>query len=1123
MEQLRANDAAVLPDEDRIELPASWTGALLPQRGKRPGREVRLDREAPRTVRELIRRHKEELLDALARPENRHYVAASEAYIEGGADARGAGAVSTLLLHSGSARASVALRPGLDAWVLDHGLPFAVCASIERFAVGTRWDGADKWDRTLKSRILEPTGVYALHPVIQELSKGIVLLRSLLADTSDEEYAAVVEAAAAHRDSPVKRLIAMLLLPTERAWGDQACLDYATGPAYWYGDRVMFHAVQSAEQAAAAEMTRIDHYQITSGSLAPLVDNLGSQSLPILTETLGRSSLNAGERRLLLSAVAMLPSDQAVEYLLDHLAEPHVFSAAAEAAARFPVRTLRAIARMADGADAGNRRKLAGLANANPTAVTAAARTVLTGDERAAIDGLLTGLDTVEDAASEDLPALLVDPPWRRRRAERKSAVIAGLEPPAAHRMVWAEGEQQRWASLRDDCYSGFNDRDWQHFVQDPNAPNWGHRLGAVLAYGPEALAEEHLDRWEPPLCSESARRLQAMLGRFGTRVSHRVVAYLRDHSAHHEALVPILTPEAARLAADWLLRVKSARASAMAWIDRHGTEGARLLVPDALGAAKKPRRSAESALAFLAARHGPSAVLAAAEPYGEAARDAVEALLSADPLAPPQGMKVPKPALWASPTILPQVLLKGRKRALPSESVGHLTTVLALATPEFPYAGIDVLAETCDRDSLCDFSWALFEQWLATGAPPKDGWALTQLVHFADEETVRRLTPLIRQWPGQSQHKRAVAGLEALGAIGSEAALRAIHGIAQKVKFKALKKRAAEQIESIAAGLGLTAEQLADRLVPDFGLDDASSLVLDYGPRRFKVGFDEQLKPFVTDEDGKPRKSLPKPGAKDDAAIAGAAYKRFSQLKKDLRTVAAEQVRRLERAMVTGRTWTAGEFQEHFVDHPLVWHLARRLVWLAESDGATTAFRLAEDKSCTDVEEDEFGLPGDAVIRLAHPAHLDGEALEAWAEILADYEILQPFEQLSRPVMAFTEEELQTGRLERFEGIEVDVGRILGMVNRGWHRAMPEDAGIEPGIAYPLPNGGFVLVGLNPGIAVGAVDETPRQRLESVRISADDYYWYGGRERRRDHPTDIDAVTSSEIVAALARVTKAN
>ncbi|MDW6056995.1 hypothetical protein SAZ11_01355 [Streptomyces sp. FXJ1.4098] len=50
-------------------------------------------------------------------------------------------------------------------------------------------------------------------------------------------------------------------------------------------------------------------------------------------------------------------------------------------------------------------------------------------------------------------------------------------------------------------------------------------------------------------------------------------------------------------------------------------------------------------------------------------------------------------------------------------------------------------------------------------------------------------------------------------------------------MKFKALKTRAKEKIEQVAADLGLSGEELADRLVPDFGLDTDGSTVVDYGP----------------------------------------------------------------------------------------------------------------------------------------------------------------------------------------------------------------------------------------------------------------------------------------------------
>ena len=1104
---------ATLPDESLLELPATWEGRLLPWRGKRPGREVRLDPEAPATVRELIRLCRRELTKALDRPHNSAYAEAAHAYCDGAPDARGAGAVIELLRHSEAWRSRSEFRPALDAWVFDHGLPFAVCASIELLTVAAVRSRRARF-QDIGERDLEPRSVSRLHPVVRGLREGIIILRSLLAEASDEEYAAVVAAAAAHRDTPLKRVIAMLMLPGERDWSDEACLDYA--PACWgrYMELLVLHSVDCAERFAAAEFSGIDGYRLTDEMLAALVAAVGVECVPMLAERL-ETPMSVPDRRRLLDAVALLPSDRAMEYLLGHLTEPHVFQSAIAAAARFPVRALRSIARAAAGADLDRRRRLYALTTANP-ALTKAARRMLTENELVALDGLREGLQAVEAAAADELPPLLVTPPWKRKRSKGTAVTIAGLEASTETRLAWAPGEHERWSSLepRDSRYSVDA---WKYLATVAERLG-GERYAFVLAYAPMAVAAPLAERSTTPISPYEVEDLQAIIGRFGAEAADRAMRSLSANTHFHEALPPIVSVEAARLAADWLTRLKSARPSAAAWFERNGVEGVRLLIPDALGSDKKARRAAEAALTYVAKLHGADVVRTAAEHYGEAARDAIVALLEADPLDP-RGVKVPKPPPWADAALLPQVLLRGRRAALPPESTAHLITVLAIDMPELPYAGVEVVAEACDRDSLRDFSWSLFELWLSAGAPPKDGWALTQLRHFADDGTVRRLAPLIREWPGQSQHKRAVVGLEVLGAIGSEEALRAIRGISQKVRFKALKEKAREQIEKIAADLGLSTEQLADRLVPDFGFDGELSLVLDYGPRRFTVGFDEQLKPFVTDEDGKPRKILPRPSAKDDAEIAEAAYKRFAQLKKELRSVATEQLGRLEKAMVEGRTWTTEEFREHFVDHALMWHLTRRLLWTAESGGVRTAFRLAEDRSCTDVEEHEIELSEDAVIRLAHPAHLDRESLEAWSEILADYEVLQPFSQLTRPVMAFTEQELETGRIERFEDAEVDVGKILGLSRRGWRRAAPEQGGVEPGISYPLPGGGFVVVDLEPGIDIREVEQTPRQKLRSVRLLAVETYWLR-YDRPPVHLGEVDPVAASEALCALARIT---
>jgi hypothetical protein len=446
---------------------------------------------------------------------------------------------------------------------------------------------------------------------------------------------------------------------------------------------------------------------------------------------------------------------------------------------------------------------------------------------------------------------------------------------------------------------------------------------------------------------------------------------------------------------------------------------------------------------------------------------------------------------------------------------------MLALGTPDEPYGGVTQVAEVCDPGSLAEFGWAVFEAWRKAGMPPKDGWALTALAAVGDDETVRRLSPVIRTWPGEGGHARAVTGLDVLAEIGTDVALMHLNGIAQKVKFSGLKQRAREKIELVAAKLGLSAEQLADRLVPDLGLAEDGTLLLDYGPRKFVVGFDEALRPTVSDEDGTPRKSLPKPAAKDDQDLATAAYQRFSGLKKDVRTLAADQIMRLERAMVAGRRWSHEDFARYFSGHPLLWHVVRRLVWgvYDAGDQLVGSFRLAEDRTLADADDDTYTPPEGTTVGVAHPLHL-GDALAPWAEVFADYEILQPFPQLGRPVLAMSDEERAALTLTRFGKVTVSVSRVLGLTKRGWERSAPQDGGVEAGVVKPLPGGWFAVLELEEGIVAGAPTMLgENQEIRRVFLSTDHDGWWSSE----DTPfAAIDAVSASELLTDLTELVSA-
>ncbi|BAJ25978.1 MULTISPECIES: DUF4132 domain-containing protein [Kitasatospora] len=1131
-----ASNASDAVDEDVFVLPDGWRRLLVPRRGGASRPPAAPVKGAVERLRAGVGERRAWIDEALADPRSDGpSVAAARAYLAGAADPLGAAAVAALAGLGGE-------RATADAWVAGHGLVFAAVAAVELMEVEVSWRSSGS---TRRQGPVLSAGQSSYRSDRLAVAGRV---RALLAACPEPLYREAVGALGAVRTAPSREVVAAYLVPTEREWVDACCRRPGAGRRGGTRQAMLLCALSAPEQVAAlAEPARVEW---SAALVATVADGLGAAAAPLLLQGV-EGAYDGVERRRLFDALALLPSDEGFRGLLAHRADPAARQALPAAMANRPRRALRLLAEAVAEARASQAPARTGRTRPDdPVPALLALLAAHAAAHRAAALELLPSLppapaavlapltepgDRLPDASAAELPAVLADPPWARERVAAGARVVPGVAAPAGCEVRWLPGEERAWAAAPADAY-----RVWEYRDDWAVAADW-FRQGRLHAYqeftlllrAPHEVARPLLADWSgAEYLGDGAAALRLLVVRHGADALAPVLRAVREDPAGlGGVLLPLLGVEVARCAADWLVRLKSAGATARSWFARHGVAAARLLVPDAVGRAGAARRGAEQALRLVAAAHGAAAVRAAASGYGAGAAEAVDALLSADPLVNALPARLPVLEGWADPAGLPQLPLAGGGAALPVAAAGHLVMMLALSRPGEPYPGLAGVVPRCDPAGLAEFAWALFERWRLAGLPASGAWALHALGPLGDDGTVRRLSPVLRAWPGEGAHHRAVDGLEVLAAIGTETALRHLHLIAQRVPFKALKARAGERIAEVAAGLGLTGEQLADRLVPDFGLDAAGTAVVDYGPRAFTVGFDEQLRPFVRDGSGRRRAELPAPGAADDAGLAAAGRARYAELRKEVRATAADQVRRLEAAMVARRSWPAAEFTGLLVAHPLLRHLVRRLVWLAETaaaggggsaggGGAVTAFRVAEDATFADVADRAYALPADAVVRVAHPVLLGAAELAAWAELFADYEVLQPFRQLGRPVHALTDQERAGHRLARFEGgPAVPTGRFRALARRGWEIGDPGDNGVSRWVSRPVGDAGHLVVVPEHGIPVAGSDAYPEQSVREVRLVA-----RPGDHRRDGEPGPVlaalDPLLASELLADLVELT---
>jgi len=964
---------------------------------------------------------------------------------------------------------------------------------------------------------------------------GEAALRRHLAAAPQDVWAACADRieAAVPGLHPARQPIAALLLPDRPALSNALALQWAAAadaPAtvHW----LLLTATDRAALAAAAKVEPggLRNFWSQSPMVATLLVERGTDALPALAPGV--------EWGAAAEALAAIGTPEAVAVLAKAAGNPKVYSGAKAAlvrldqvAQRWPLAAIAALARVAaaGGREAGlYTTHLKQLLQTHSGSVDAL-RPWLGGAAQAIIDDLVALLAGPSKLAlPEELPRVLAAPPWLAARKKAAAALALELLPLAPVEQ-WLPGEREsalrlnRWYQKRYDEAAqneqvvldelGFADRDGNPIAQRQPA------LAALRQQDAQgfiaAWRDMHAERrknyqdWVAAMCipllppavaapfwnaaaaeAADAAHVAFAVASLGMAAAPGLAAMVRSKPVEYQPLAQHFgAVELAPLAARAFVKLKSVRAEGRAWLLRYPEHAACGLIAPALGKPGEARDCAGAALRLLCSQGHEALLMQVAARYGnEAVPQALRAVLDENPL---DRFPAKRPALpaWWQPREWHRPELPGGK-ALPDEALDPLGQMLAFPTHEEVYAGIADVRAACTPSSLAAFGWDCFSAWLEAGATGKDNWALTALGLLGNDDTARKLTPLIRAWPGESAHARAVTGLDALAGIGTDVALMLLNGIAQKVKFKGLQDKAREKIDAIAEARGLTTEELEDRLAPDLGLDAHGTLRLDFGPRAYRVGFDETLKPYVREltADGKPGArlaDLPKPRASDDAALAKEATERFKLLKKDARTIASQQLLRLEAAMCTRRRWTPELFKLFLAEHPLVRHIVQRLVWgVYEGDTLKECFRVAEDGQCTTAADDPYDLPeGNETIGVPHALELPADQAAAFGQLFTDYEILQPFPQLGRDTHTLTDAERAAPKLERWKGVRVPTGRVLGLVNKGWRRGQAQDGGSIWYFTKPLGNGKAIELTLDPGIIVGMVDEYPEQTLGEVEV----------------------------------------
>jgi hypothetical protein len=453
----------------------------------------------------------------------------------------------------------------------------------------------------------------------------------------------------------------------------------------------------------------------------------------------------------------------------------------------------------------------------------------------------------------------------------------------------------------------------------------------------------------------------------------------------------------------------------------------------------------------------------------------------------------------WVRPANLPSIIVAGH--ALDDKATSTILRALKKYNLKESIRLVSVLRRHADLSSLDDFAWKMLECWLVEGTPVRDGWVIRAVGLLGGEGCAVKMLPVLKRCSRKSSSKsKAPQLLDCLLGIDSDVALMQV-GVARSFRNYQIRELAQSRFKQKAGSRSLSVEQLEDHIVPSLGLDEHAERELDYGHRQFRLALGHDLRPHVRDSQGNTRAALPNAGAKDDPLKAAAARRTWTSVRKQLDQTLKAQAARLEEAMVQGRRWTFDDFNRLILRHPVMGRFARRLLWgcFDPADTLLAGIRLTEEGELVNLREETVVLVPWEMIGLVHPIHMSEERRLAWGELFADYEIVQPFLQLGRPIYAPPPDEKT--KLARLVGRQMETRHFCPLLGTlGWETARGSPSGYHKqftrfGVTALVEAGGYRVLQLGEAYFARTEDERTA-RGKPIPLS------------------DVDPVLVSELIA---------
>lgn len=460
----------------------------------------------------------------------------------------------------------------------------------------------------------------------------------------------------------------------------------------------------------------------------------------------------------------------------------------------------------------------------------------------------------------------------------------------------------------------------------------------------------------------------------------------------------------------------------------------------------------------------------------------------------------------------------------LDSETTVNVLRALASAKADAKFAAAvrnETTAES--RDAL---GLALLEIWKDKEFHGRLSWIMDSIGALGGDRSIMELASHVASWPkdGDTGRKRAIAAAGVLANARTDTAILELMSLRQTAVVPSVLEATILALNNAVANRKTTLSELFDVVTPTLGLDQNGTRTFDHAGHTYTVAFDDHFEPTYRVSDAIGAGPTSQQAATGRLRDAAGDLKDLDQepawtaLASKLRDAVKVQTFRLEQDMISGRRWSVEAWTRLLRDHPLMVSFTRRLVWGVygdDDDELVTAFRTAEDRTLL-TKDGDMKLAGTERIGLVHPLQLSDADRAVWGESLADYEIIQPFPQIGRPIHRVEDAEKTETHVKRYETTKFKSGVLRDVLVRGgWDR---DSAFLRKEYERHYPSFGvWAIATMEPGVQAGmATYDAYDQTIATIEFREKKG---GGKSRTPMTLAEVPLVPFSEAVRDIAEV----